>query len=219
MSLMVAAIAAAGVGLAAGAVALGSWLRKRGRQTTAAAAADEPEPPAAQPVRDPAFSLTLGDMIQVEQQTRWLCSGFHVSDGITLRCALWYGADGADGSELVVAFPPPDRHIYWLTRSPVAVPEHSPSRLEIDSRLLDRVATYPAELEAFRPPQPADRIPATVSIYEGAIGDAAVAIHRRGACAVFAGTRLEDGDYDRLGTVDPDRDGAASTDGEPHEGS
>ncbi|MBW2527757.1 MAG: hypothetical protein JRI23_26485 [Deltaproteobacteria bacterium] len=203
MSLVVAAIAAASVGLAAGAVAVGSWLRRRRRRTEASCGDGGKQLPAAPPPRDDSIPLGLGDMVQVEDETRWLCSGVRIGDGATTRCALWFAIEG-DGRLAVLAFAPPERHIYWLERVDLAVPAHPPSRLDVEGRLLDRVATFPAELEAVREP-PIDTSGGVVSWYEGAVGDVAVTLHGSAGCGAFAGRRIAPDDFDRMGTVAPEQ--------------
>ena len=210
MSLIVAAVAAAGVGLAAGAIAVGSWLRRRSRS---AEAEDASPPPATAEAASaaPRDRLTVGldDMVQVDEQTRWLCSGLRVSDGASLRCALWFASEG-QGQLLVVAFPPPDQHIYWLARTDLAVPATPPSRLDAEGRLLDRIATFPAYLEPVRTP-PLSTDQAVISWYEGAVGDAAVTVHDTRGCAAYVGRRIHRGDYERMGTVAPEDEPRAST--------
>lgn len=215
MSLVVAAIAAAGVGVAAGAVAVGAWLRRRAKQ-----AAEPPRLPAGGPApgsdggapaagaaaastADEHLSLRLGDMVQVEQETRWLCGGLRVREGATVRCALWFATEGS-GEQPVLSFAAPDRHVYWLSPAEdVSMPEHPPSRVELAGRLVDRVASFPAHLEAVGRGAPALGTQAVITLYEGAVGDAAIAVHGEGRAVVYYGRRLEELDYDRLGVVDP----------------
>jgi len=210
MSLIVALVAAASAGVAAGAVSARAWIRARKKQ---AKPAQIPAAPGANPggteglgsalaTAAHAGPFVMGDVVQVQDETRWLCAASHLRDGSELRASLWLaGSGGSEGA--VMAFVPPARHIYWLSREPLTLPAGAPARIEVRGKLLDRKATFPAAIETEGAEPLALGAEAVVSLYEGAVGDAAVVLQGKNSAAAFAGQRLEEGDYDRLGSAAP----------------
>lgn len=210
MSLLVLLLAASGAGVAAGATAVGIWLRRRARGTSptvasaAAPAAGCSTGSSGAPLRAPSrcWQLGLGDVVQVEDETRWLCSGIELREGSELRCAAWLG--GHDGSEgLVVCFPPPEARYLWLRLQPIEVPATPPLRLELDGRLLDRQVTHSATVRAVGKLPLALGTEGTVSWYLGPAGDAAFLLQTAAGCLSGVGHRLEETQLDRMGSSDP----------------
>jgi len=145
--------------------------------------------------------LSVGDVVQVDLESRWLGSAVLLREASRLRAALLF-AEEPGGQKTVAALAHPARHILWLERAAVDLPAEPPARVEIGGRLLERRQSFPALLEAVAKPPIDLGVHATISIYQGAAGDAAVAVHGRDRVVVYAGQRIEAGDYDRLGKVE-----------------
>jgi hypothetical protein len=215
MSLILALIAAGSTAVAGGAVLVRGWLRRRAvarahAGTTEAAVGTARAGRAASPgragangARRPAEGeIGVGDVIQVEDATRWLGSGMRLREAGTLRCSLWFATEGQVQSA-VASFPPPADHVYWLTAQEPALPAEPPSRLELDGALLDRSECFPVELEGVgsEPPELGPRVLA--AIYQGPGSQAAIVLGGSLRSLVFAGRRIDASGYDRLGRVDP----------------
>jgi len=201
VSLIVAGIiAAAAAGLTGSLFAARAVSRRRAARRQAEAA-----PPALPAPADPFASLParLGDVIQHEMVTRWPRSAVIVRRDQQVRCALLLSHEHSEQLAVVV-FEPPQRHILWLRTAALALPPSPPNRLEVGATLLDRVVQFPATLEPLGEPALQIGQQATMAIYEGAIGDAAVILHSSEQSFVFHGKKLDQGDYDVLGQVDPD---------------
>ncbi len=211
MSLIVAAIAAAGAaGVTATALALRRWSKRRqqAKRATAAQAdsARSSEPgQASQRQKPTALVVNLGDVVQLYDTTRWLRAAVHVWENGQLRCSLLFAEE--KGHQVpVVAFAPPDDHIYWLTPTQAVLPPQPPSRIELADCLFDRRASFPAALQPVGPAPERLCGNGVLSLYEAAVGDVAVVLHCSAGHLAYVGHRLEPGDYDRLGPVDPASD-------------
>ncbi len=201
MSFIIAGIiAAAAAGLTGSLLAARAVSRHRRalRQT-------EAEPPALPPGPPDLFATLparLGDVIQHEMVTRWPRSALVAHQNQLVSCALLLSCE--HGQQLaVVVFPPPQRHILWLRATELNVPHSPPGRLEVDTTLLDRVAQFPATLNALGEDLLKVGKQATIAIYEGALGDAALVLAASERSLVYHGKKLEQTDYDVLGQVDP----------------
>ena len=146
--------------------------------------------------------IGVGDVIQVEDATRWLGSGLRLREAGSLRCSLWFATEG-QAQSAVASFPPPAGHIYWLAAQEPALPAEPPSRIELDGAMLERSECFPAEVEAVagEPPDLGARVLA--AFYQGPAGQAAIVLRGGVRSLVFAGRRIDAGGYDRLGRVDP----------------
>jgi len=147
-------------------------------------------------------ALGLGDVVQVDDESRWLCSGVELVEGNDLRCAAWLGGhDGAEG--LVVCFPPPESRFLWLRLQPLEVPASPPTRLELDGRLLDRQASHPACVRAVGKLPLELGTAGTVTWYLGAAGDAAFLLQTDAGSLSGVGRRIDGAELDRMGCSDP----------------
>ena len=217
MSLLVAALVAAGAAAASSAVLVRGWLRRRAaaranashacnrseRRPTAVGKAAKATSDAAERTRAGAVGgLGLGDVLQVDDETRWLGSGLLLRESSVVRCALWFEA-AASGQGAVLSFPPPVGEIYWLAPADTALPTDPPSRLEIGGCLLDRSESFPAELEPLgrEPMDLGTRVVA--ALYQGPSAEAAIVLGGSARSVVFFGRRIEAEGYDRLGSADP----------------
>jgi hypothetical protein len=146
--------------------------------------------------------IGIGDVVQVEDETRWLGSGLHLRDGRLVRCALWFGATEGD-ERVVVSFPLPERHVYWLARADATVPAEPPSQLDVGPLSLDRCMSFPVEIEALRCKPPDLGLSPAAALYQSPSGVAALVLTGTRRTLVYVGRRIEAGDYTRLGSADP----------------
>jgi hypothetical protein len=198
MSLIVAGVIAAAV---AGVGGLAALARRRRRARAAPPPrrleAAEPERPAI------ALAAAAGDVLQHGTHTRWPRGGVMVRDGDELVCAVLLSRENGK-DQATVALAPPARHILWLDAVELDLPPSAPARVEIAGNLLDRRRCFPATLEA------EGEVPdgalgaidgqATFAIYEGSVGDAALVLSGA-STRIWYGARLDEGDYDNLGSV------------------
>jgi len=224
MSLFVAALAAAGAVAVSGALLARGWLRRRAEARAAerpvvgalarASAPGKPGAAGPRPSRRPPArraeldrsgavgDLGLGDVVQVEDETRWLGSGLHLRDGRSVRCALWFGATEGD-ERVVVSFPLPERHLYWLARADSTLRAEPPSQLDLGALSLDRCLSFPVEIEALRCKPPDLGLSAAAALYQSPSGVAALVLTGTRLTLVYVGRRIEAGDYIRLGNAGP----------------
>ncbi len=187
-------------GVAAGVIAARRW-----RQRRAAAEQDDSDgTPTEADERAQAFAdlpVALGDVIQVGDATRWLRSALMVRCEGQLRCAVLIADEGA-----VAAFPPPERHILWLDPIRTTLPHSPPSRVELAGSFLERDVSFPAEVESIGGEAPQIGDGALFATYRGGLGDGAVVVRASTETLCWHGPRVDPGDFDRLGQVDPDSD-------------
>jgi hypothetical protein len=213
MSLIViGAIAAAAAGLSGVLAArVIARRRRRGAAKSKSPSDDSPAGPALLPApaatSAPAVDLpvTLGDVVQVGEVSRWPRGSLRVFQDGRLHCAILLSRDGGQ-EHATVAFAPPEKHILWLDLVDLALPPTPPTRIEIEGQLLDRSTLFPAELhsEGIVSIKPVDG--GVFACYEGALGNAAIVLDCGDSPLAFYGKRVAPGDYDNLGQVDPTSD-------------
>jgi len=193
-------------GVAAGVIAARRWRRQRRGAGPEDGGAGRSAPKDSEHAATFAgLPVALGDVVQVGDDTRWLRSALLVRGEGRLRCALLL-ADEDGASVAVAAFPPPQRHILWLKPVSTTLPLSPPSRIELGGGLLEREASFPAEIETLGGGAPAIAAGAVCATYRGALGDGAVVVQTASETLCWHGPRIAAGDFDRLGKVDPDSD-------------
>jgi hypothetical protein len=144
----------------------------------------------------------LGDVVQHGMDTRFIQSGLVLRYGGQCVAAIWFCGD-EHAAEILVCRPPPDDSIDWLRLVPTELPTQAPTRLAIDSCLLDRTATMYVDVEACAvdgTPAPACSESAQFALYASPSGTVAcVLAWSEGSSRVWHGPRLEAFDYDNLG--------------------
>ena len=212
MSLIViGALAAAAAGLSG--VLAARVIARRRRAAAAKDGAEEDsgatpallQAPAAAAAGDVELPVTLDDVVQLGDASRWPRGCVWVNHDGRLHCAVLMSRDGGE-DHATVAFAPPERHILWLALVELTLPPTPPTRIEIEGHLLDRSTCFPAELktEGQLPFELPDS--GMFACYEGAVGDAAIVLDGQGKVLAFYGQRVAPGDYDNLGQVDPTSD-------------
>jgi hypothetical protein len=146
--------------------------------------------------------LALGDVVLAEAEERWLAGALVARENGRVVAALFFSPEGAS-TRSVAAFPAPRRDIYWMSPVEVVVPAEPPATLEIGEAMLTRRGRLPVSLE--RVGQGAPHVDETQlwATYEGGGRDVAVVLAGGGKVLAWRGSRLDEGDYDRLGAGGP----------------
>ena len=143
--------------------------------------------------------LVVGDVVQFGLRARWSQGALVGRDHEGIAFVALLSQDGAE-QQVTVAFAPPERSILWLTphHQPAQVP--APTRIEVDRQLLDRrlllSLTINSEGDA---PRLAGN--ASVAIYDGPLGEAAVIFHHSEHSALWCGQRVAPDEWERLANV------------------
>ncbi|WP_437601630.1 hypothetical protein [Sorangium sp. So ce590] len=196
MSLTLLAAAAAAV-----AVTVGYMAARREREASGEDGGEnERAAPAASPEGAPWDELpfALGDVVLAGIEERWLSGAIVARERGEIVAAVFLAPEGA-AQGAVAAFPAPRREILWLAPAAVDSPEEPPATLEIAGMTLRRRARLPAALERLGQGAPSLGHAGIIALYEGGGHDAAVVIASEGRIHAWAGRRIEDGGYERLG--------------------
>lgn len=196
------ALVAAAVAISAGLLASRRGRREAdepdGEPTEAAEALDatrgdaEPAPPFA------SLPLSLGDVVSVDREERWLAGALVLRDAGRVVAALFVAPEGAQ-LRAVAAFAPPDRSLAWLAPAHVDSPEEPPATIEIGGRLLRRRRRLPVAIERLGQGAPRVGDVGVFAIYDGGGRDVAVVITSGATVSSWVGTRHDEGEWDRLG--------------------
>ncbi|WP_437679600.1 hypothetical protein [Sorangium sp. So ce131] len=196
MSLTLLAAAAAALAATAGYIAA-----RREKEALDGDGGAEARDPAGGPPQESLWDelpLALGDVVMAGIEERWL-SGAIVARERGEIVAVVFLAPEAAAQGAVVAFPAPRREILWLAPAAIDSPEEPPATLEIAGMTLRRRARLPAALERLGKGAPPLGDAGIFALYDGGGSDAAVVIASEGRVHAWAGRRVEDGAYDRLG--------------------
>ncbi|WP_437579267.1 hypothetical protein [Sorangium sp. So ce887] len=196
MSLALLAAAAAAV-----AATVGFMAARREREAAGEDGGEkERAAPAASPEDAPWDELpfALGDVVLAGIEERWLSGAIVARERGEIVAAVFLAPEGA-AQGAVAAFPAPRREILWLAPAAVDSPEEPPATLEIAGMTLRRRARLPAALERLGQGAPSLGHAGIIALYEGGGDDAAVVIASEGRIHAWAGRRIEDGGYERLG--------------------
>lgn len=142
--------------------------------------------------------LSLGDVVLVGSEERWLAGALVARERGELVAVVFLAPEGAAQSA-VVAFPEPRREILWLLPAEVDAPDEPPATLEIAGMTLRRRARLPVSLERLGQGAPALGNAGILAFYEGGGHDAAVVLASEGRIHAWAGRRIDDAGYERLG--------------------
>ncbi|WP_437280794.1 hypothetical protein WME90_09640 [Sorangium sp. So ce375] len=142
--------------------------------------------------------LALGDVVLAGSEERWLAGAIVARERGEIVAAVFLAPEGATQGA-VVAFPAPRREILWLAPAAADSPNEPPATLEIAGTTMRRRARLPAALERLGQGAPSVGGAGIIALYEGAGHDAAVVLASEGQIHAWAGRRIEDGGYERLG--------------------
>lgn len=194
MSFILIAAVCAAAAAAAGAFA--------GRRSAADAAGDKkappPDAPPPRPFANESVALEVGDVVSVGGEERWLSGALSLRDGDDLIAALFVAPEGKR-NDAVCAFSSPRREIFWLTPHAVEIGAEPPSSLELDGIVMRRRARVPVLVARYGQDTPAVGDQAVFAEYEAGGGAVGVVIRTADAAWGWAGKRIDDGAYDRMG--------------------
>lgn len=198
MSLTLIAVLAATLAASVG------YLSSRRREPPEQDQDDEREPPGRTGRGAPwdELPLALGDVVLVGTEERWLAGAIVARERGELIAAVFLAPEGAKLGA-VVAFPAPRREILWLDPAVIESPEEPPATLEIAGVTQRRRARLPVAFERVGQGAPAIGDAGILALYEGGGHDVAVVLASGGRVSAWAGRRIEEGAYDRLGSATP----------------
>jgi hypothetical protein len=165
------------------------------RRTGARGAAAAPADPKAAFVGMP---FALGDVVSSHVEERWLAGALVLREQGSVVAALLLAPEGR-ALTAVAAFPAPRREIFWMEPATVASPDEPPATIELRGGTMRRASRLPVEVERLGQGAPGSFTQALFAIYEGQVQDVAVVIVSQGQVHAWAGKRLDEGEYDRLG--------------------
>jgi hypothetical protein len=155
--------------------------------------------PAAKP--DPApfatLPLALGDVVSNGSDERWLAGAVVAREEGRVIASLFVAPEGKS-NQAVAAFPAPRREVWWMAPTEVASPNEPPATIEIGGVAMARKARLPVKLERVGQGAPLVDDEGIWAVYDRG-RDVAVVIASGGKAHAWAGTRLEEDEYDRLG--------------------
>ncbi|UQA59403.1 hypothetical protein [Polyangium aurulentum] len=157
-------------------------------------------PKALKPARDPLAGLTLalGDVVSAEGEERWLAGALVVRDRGETMAAVMMAPEGLT-LQAVVAFPPPERRILWLSPVEVVSPPEPPATLEIAGAAMTRKSRLPVAFERLGQGAPGVGATGIFATYETGGREVAVVITSEGKTFAWVGRRLEVDEYDNMG--------------------
>jgi hypothetical protein len=160
----------------------------------------EPKPPAP---ADPkaifaGMPLTLGDVVSAEHGERWLAGALVAREDGRVTAALFLAPEGTKVSA-VAAFAPPRREIFWMESAELTSPDEPPATIELGDVAMRRKGRLPVSLERLGQGAPPVAEEGIWAVYAGGGRDVAVVIVSQGRAYAWAGKRLDEDEYDRLG--------------------
>jgi hypothetical protein len=159
--------------------------------------------PAAKPVKKPAGSpfeglpLALGDVVSSGSEERWLAGAVVAREGERVIGALFLAPEGAI-HKAVAVFALPRKEIWWMSPVEIASPDEPPATVEIAGVAMQRKARLPVALERLGQGAPSVGEEGIWAIYDRG-KDVALVLASQGQAHGWSGTRVEEGEYDRLG--------------------
>jgi hypothetical protein len=144
------------------------------------------------------LSLSLGDVVSVESEERWLAGALVAKDRAETIGALFYAPEGAK-LEVVAAFPAPRREIFWLSRVELDTGAEPPTSVELEGVLLQRKRRLPVALERVGQSPPDAGSTGIWAEYAASGGARAVVLRTGAGTFAYAGKGVDDGFYDRMG--------------------
>jgi hypothetical protein len=167
----------------------------------------KPEAPAAKKKPSPAVKpdpapfatlpLALGDVVSSATEERWLAGALLAREGSVVLAALFVAPEGVE-HKAIAAFAAPRKEVWWLSPADVASPAEPPATIEVGGVAMARKARLPVRLSRHGQGAPDVGAEGLWAVYDRG-RDVAVVIASEGRVYAWAGIRLEEGEYDRLG--------------------
>jgi hypothetical protein len=154
----------------------------------------------APPPKDAFASLpfSVGDVVVVDGEERWLSGGVLAKEGSAVVAALFFAPEGA-ATKAVAVFCPPRKEIYWLAPSRADSPSEPPASIEIDGVPMTRRGRLPVSLTRHGQGAPTIGDAGIFAEYDGGADEVAVVLTSNGRAFAWSGRRVHEGSYDRLG--------------------
>lgn len=142
--------------------------------------------------------VALGDVVSSHVEERWLVGALVLREQGSVVAALLLAPEGG-ALTAVATFAPPRREIFWMEPVEVASPDEPPATIELGGVTMRRAGRLPVEVERLGQGAPGSFTQALFATYEGHRREVAVVIASQGHVHAWAGRRLDEGEYDRLG--------------------
>ena len=146
-----------------------------------------------------ALPLSLGDVVIADREERWLAGVVLAKEGDKVIAAIFFAPEGAS-TKTVAAFPRPRREVLWLSPATVDSPSEPPASIEIDGATMTRRGRLPVSLAKHGQGVPSFGEAGILAEYDGSTDDVAVLLTSGGRAFAWRGRKLDEGDYDRLGS-------------------
>ena len=154
-----------------------------------------PALPAAKPLEG--FPLEVGDVISSGGEERWL-SGAILAREQSVVTVLFFAPEGKE-HWVVVAFPHPERAIFWLRPVEVFSPAEPPAALEIGEITMQRKNRLPVRFERIGQGTPEVGSTGILATYTAGAREVAMVLTTGDQCLAWSGRRIDSSDYDRMG--------------------
>jgi hypothetical protein len=143
--------------------------------------------------------LSLGDVVVVDHEERWLAGALVAKEGDKAIAAVFFAPEGAK-TKMVAAFAQPRREILWLAQSRADSPPEPPASIEIGGVAMTRRGRLPVVLSRHGQGVPAVGETGVLAEYEGGADEVAVVVTSEGRALAWSGRKIEEAQYDRLGS-------------------
>lgn len=164
----------------------------------AAVAAPKSKPKAKpEPAPFATLPLSLGDVVSNGADERWLAGAVVAREDGRVIGALFLAPEGKE-NKAVAAFPTPRKDVWWMSPAEVASPNEPPATIEIGGVAMSRKARLPVKLERHGQGAPPLEEEGIWAVYDRG-REAGVVIASGGRAWAWAGVRLDEDEYDRLG--------------------
>ncbi|MDI3287765.1 hypothetical protein [Polyangium sp. 15x6] len=154
-------------------------------------------PAPADPLEGLAFAL--GDVVSAEGDERWL-AGAIVAREQALAAVIFVAPEGL-AHHAVALFPAAARTALWLSPEAVDTPPEPPGTLEIRGMAMQRRSRLPVTFERLGQGAPTVGPSGILAMYEAGGREVALVVTSEGKSLAWAGRRLDEGEYDRMGRV------------------
>ncbi|MDI1448726.1 hypothetical protein [Polyangium sp. 6x1] len=146
------------------------------------------------------LGLALGDVVSAEGDERWL-AGAIVAREQALAAVIFVAPEGL-AHHVVALVPAASRVILWLSPEAVDSPPEPPGTLEIRGMAMQRRSRLPVTFERLGQGAPTVGPSGILAVYEAGGREVALVVTSEGKALAWAGRRLDESEYDRMGRGD-----------------
>jgi hypothetical protein len=167
---------------------------------------DKGRPPRERPGAKPApqgspfetLPLSLGDVVSSGSEERWLSGALVARENGRVIGALFVAPEGKV-HQAVAAFAPPRKEIWWMSPVDVASPDEPAPTIEVGGAAMPRKGRLPVSFERLGQGAPQVGDDGIWAAYDRG-RDVAIVLASHGKTHAWAGVRLDEEEYDRLGS-------------------